>query len=303
LTGTGDGGGIDVMRHIVFERNHVIGGSVFIHNADQVDIVDNVIIGGNVPPHRALELGNVTNARVCGGYIEGRQPGSAESNDVVLCSPTGAGECSNISFTGVTVKQSATTLSGSGVICFSECKSGMTINGCQIIGNGSTKCWGIFIKTTSATQSTRYGYLIRGNTIKNNERAIEISIAGGQLSGVNIVGNTLFDDQATPTQTFGIYIENLNPVPDGSLLISNNVFGRGTTTMIKNSGNVVDRFAVDGPGTCAANNSADARGGTTWWVRSGMPQFAAMNGDLAVRADGPSGQVLYVRAAGAWVPK
>jgi hypothetical protein len=276
-----------------------------VARVDQIDMIDNVIIGDT--SNRVLDIFDVLNMRIRGGYIEGNCDRLGAESAVQI--RKNHFTMSNVSVQGVTIKQAATT-TPLDVLKIHNFRQRVSVIGCTLIGNGirteHVVPAGLRLDGVVNDGVTRYGITASANIIKNNHygiilRSLCSADSATLLDSVNLSGNTFFDDQATPSQTWGILLTSGNHtdfIQNGTLTVSGNTFGRGITTTIQNDANV-NRYATSGQG---ANNNAGV-GGTMWWVRTGAPTFSAPNGDIAIRADGGAGSTFYVREGGSWVAK
>src|SRR5205823_2783383 len=127
----------------------------------------------------------------------------------------------------------------------------------QIIGDTSNRA----LEIRDCTRVRVSGGYVEGNFANAGaESAMQVTTSSGTTSDVtvaattfqvvDVVGNVFCDDQTTPTQTKGIWLSSGNStdfVPDGTLCISTNCFGRGITTAVLNDAHV-NRFLVAGMG-------------------------------------------------------
>ena len=266
-------------------------------------MVNNIIVGDTT--RGPFEIVDSNRIRVLGGYVDNNwEDPNAEAAPIRVRASNDT--IHDILIESVTARQNA-CVSGLHVVVFWNFLENVAVRNCYLVGNGTNESAGILFHALHYEDNvvTRRGISVTGNVIKNNQIAVALATTDSatKMSGVNITGNTFFDDQPTPTQTTGVLLKtnSLPPsdfIEDGTLTISANTFGRGITTTVDNLANV-DRYAIGGQG---ANNNAGV-GGTMWWVRTGAPTFNAPNGDTAIRADGGSGSTFYVREGGSWVAK
>lgn len=220
-------------------------------------------------------------------------------NTVIASSGCGIGlfhpNTNTVAFTGSIAATTLTvpggTLVTAGMILVGAAGAATAVVPGTYITGGSGTSWTVSISQTVSSEALLAGLNIRHATIvdnvcKNNNQGASqtwkggISIGDGVPDGLVIAGNVLSDDQAIPTQAYGIQVASSgnapvwNVAPINLNVDPNNVVSGNVTAAVLGAGDYGFYSNTSGTGGSAAITVTIATPGVVTWAAHGLQALA-----------------------------
>ncbi len=275
----------DRMKRMTIADNDIYGGSVLCGHMEDVTWRNNRIYGQTNA--RALDIRDVLNFRLEGGYLEGNCP----AEPVFNISRVG-GSVIDVSVEGATFVQNEDDGGGIGVSAFDK---GLNIKNNTLKGAAGSSGINVAISETNDTV-TRYDLAIDGNDVRNFAEGVFVFSPNGatKLNTCSISGNKFWDDQTVATQVKGIILDSNSShwVENQSLTIANNVNGRGTATPLSFPTVAFPIICIGGMGSGTVAISQ--------WATNASPEgvITAPVGSTALNYNGGATTTFYVKTSG-----
>lgn len=169
-----------------------------------------------------------------------------------------------------------------GIICGA---SGGVIANNHVHDNGYS---GIFLGSFGGNPTGLSNVMVSGNTVSNNAKSvstndgINLNCSSNSASNITITGNHCFDNQATPTQRYGIILPNSSTYSMSGILVTNNNLNSNLTgpILVQNTSSGISVKNNAGVNPENVYNFGNTSGAITVDRSNGNVQTMTLTGDI-----------------------